>query len=243
MVENFIKPNWPAAKTVHAFTTTRQNGYSKSPYNAFNLASHVKDDIKSVIANRKLLKQQLNLPNEPTWLNQRHENIVIDASEPSTYEADGAYTNQKDVICTVLTADCLPILLCNSEGTEIAALHAGWRGLTKNIIESGIKKFINKPQSILAWLGPAIDPEAFEVGETVRKQFLEFDPQTKPAFKQSQQNKWKMNIYKIAEQQLLNLGVTKIFSSNLCTYTNEKLFYSYRRNNQTGRMASLIWLS
>jgi YfiH family protein len=245
----FIKPNWPAPENVKAYTTTRTGGFSKPPYESFNLALHVGDHQNDVLANRKKLKQVLKLPNEPVWLMQQHENTVIFADAPTTLNADGAYTKAPNTVCVILTADCLPILLCNTKGTEISALHGGWRSLSQGIIESGLQKFSGDSKDILVWLAPAIGPEVFEVGQEVLDVFTEMFPFflkqkyiRNNIFKPSSNHQWLFNIYQFARQEFTRLGVHQVYGGNFCTHSDSKRFYSYRRDGQTGRMASLIWM-
>ena len=242
-MNNIIYASWPAPKTVTALTTTRQEGCSQGEFKSFNLALHVSDNPQSVGKNRALLRRSLRLPSEPLWLKQQHTSIVI---PPQAYTkdkiADGIYTNHSNIICAVLTADCLPILLCNRDGTEIAALHAGWRGLLQGIIEAGIKKFKSNPRDILVWLGPAIGPSKFEVSKDLLTKFINSDPKTDKAFSPiNNSDKWLANIYQLAKQKLINLGINNIYGGDFCTYSSEELFFSYRRDGQTGRMSSIIW--
>jgi len=238
----FIQPNWSAPKNVHACTTTRSGGVSAAPFDSFNIATHVNDNIDHVKKNRAQLKKTLQLPNEPIWLDQVHGNLVIDPANRQSLTADGIYTDQKNLVCVIQTADCLPILLCNKTGTEIAALHGGWRSLSKNIIQEGIAKFHSLPSDITVWLGPAIGPNQFEVGNEVREIFCTLDNHLKTVFKSLPNNRWLMNIYKTAEIFLQHCGVTNIYYDYYCTYSDPKHFYSYRRNHVTGRMATLIWM-
>ena len=241
-----ITPNWPTPKCVKAYTTTRIGGFSQPPYESLNLAVHVEDDLSTVLANRNHLKEALNLPGEPVWLTQPHENRVIDAHSPATLDTDGAYTNEPNTICAVLTADCLPILLCNDEGTEVAALHCGWRGLSRRFIETGLKKFSSPAQNILVWLGPAIGPQFYEVGpevyDTCMNSFPELDHVQNLFFQPSPNGRWLLNLYQFARQQLEQSGVKQIYGGDFCTYSDPTRFYSYRRDKQTGRMANLIWI-
>ncbi len=239
----YIRPDWPAPKNIKALTTTRHNGVSNPPFDSFNLASHVGDNSENVNENRNKLKHNINLSSEPVWLNQTHSNKIIDLNDLDSKDADGSYLaikNTPSPICTILTADCLPILICNKQGTEIAALHAGWRGLLNGIIESGISKFKSDPMDLLAWFGPAMGPNVYEVCEEVREEFVNLDEKMKEAFT-PKEKKYLMNIYLVAKIQLNALHVNNIYGGNLCTYSDEKQFFSYRRHNQTGRMASLIW--
>jgi len=241
----FIKPNWPAPPNVKALQTTRKGGISQGPYTSLNLGEHVKDDPLAVAHNRQSLSPYL--PSEPVWVNQVHGIQVIDAAKSGCLEdADGVFATQADVVCVTMTADCLPILLCDKAGTVVAAVHAGWRGLCDGVIEAAIAKMSANPEDILAWLGPAIGPNAFEVGDDVREQFIQKDAQAVSAFK-PHGDKWLGDIYTIAKQRLVSAGVKAIYGGSVneefCTYSDEDRFFSFRRDNVTGRMASLIWLA
>lgn len=241
----FIVPDWPALANVKALQTTRLGGVSKAPYASLNLGVHVHDDPIAVAHNRQLLSPYL--PSEPVWVNQVHGTKVIDAAKSGCLEtADGAYTTQANVVCVTMTADCLPVLLCDRAGTVVAAVHAGWRGLCDGVIEAAIAKMPVKPADLMAWLGPAIGPDVFEVGGEVRAQFMEKDAQAILAFK-PQGDKWLCDMYAIAKQRLNNVGVTQIYgggvNESFCTYSDTQRFFSYRRDGVTGRMASLIWLT
>lgn len=241
---NIIQPNWPAPNNVHAFTTTRKGGVSQPPFDEANFALHVNDNKLSVLKNREQLKLQFNLPNDIFWLNQIHSTKVITLPQISSTvlcDADASYSNQKNQVSVVMTADCLPILLCNENGTEIASVHAGWRGLCNGIIQNTLSLFNSPPANIMAWLGPAIGPTAFEVGEEVKIQFLNKNPDNSAAFVDFSKGKYLANLYLLASIELNRLGVDLIFGGDYCTYNQEALFYSYRKNNVTGRMASLIW--
>ena len=242
---DLIIPNWPAPANVKALQTTRVGGISHAPYNSLNLGSHVKDDPLHVAHNRQLLSQFL--PSEPVWLNQVHGVNVVDAAQTDcAQEADASFSTRKNVVCITMTADCLPILLCDNAGTLVASIHAGWRGLCDNVIEATIAKLPVKPANIMAWLGPAIGPNAFEVGAEVRAQFIAQDGQAQAAFN-PHGDKYFCNIYQIATQRLNNCGINQIYgggiSADFCTYTQKELFFSYRRDGLTGRMATLIWLA
>ena len=247
---SFIKPNWPAPLNVKTLQTTRKGGVSIAPFDSLNVAMHVQDDISHVTKNRQLLAQYL--PNEPVWTNQVHGTHIIDAANNHCLEtADGSFTIQKNIVCVTMTADWLPILLCDHLGTVVAAVHAGWRGLCDGVIEAAVLKMGVPAQTLMAWLGPAIGPSAFLVGDEVRAQFIVQDPKSASAFLPYSNvdlpNKWLGNLYEIAQQRLNNVGVTTIYgggvNEDFCTYTDAERFYSFRRDNTTGRMASLIWLS
>ena len=236
-----IIPNWPAPANVHALQTNREGGCSHAPYDSFNLGSHVNDNPMHVAQNRQLLSQYL--PSEPVWLNQVHGINVVDAAETSCVpDADASYTSRKNVVCVTMTADCLPILICDSAGTLVASIHAGWRSLCDGVIEATIKQLPAKPANLMAWLGPAIGPNAFEVGFEVREQFMAKDAKAELAFKKHGE-KYLADIYKIATQRLNNLGVTQIYGGGRCTFTEKEQFFSFRRDGATGRMATLIWLA
>lgn len=251
---DFIVPNWPAPANVHALQTKRDAGYSLAPYNSLNFGSHVKDNPMHVAQNRQLLNQFL--PSEPVWLNQVHGIELVDAASTSCApDADASFTTQKNVVCVTMTADCLPVLLCDKAGSVVAAVHAGWRGLCDDVLEAAVNKIIGhklcraaqiKPADLMAWLGPAIGPNAFEVGAEVRAQFVEKDKNAISAFK-PQGDKFLANIYQLATQRLNNVDVTAIYggghNEDFCTFSDEKRFFSFRRDGVTGRMATLIWLA
>jgi polyphenol oxidase len=246
---NLIIPDWPAPKNVHALQTNRRGGISLAPYNSLNLGSHVKDNPIHVAQNRQMLSQFL--PSEPVWLNQVHGINVIDAAQTdcvadSGYadcvpSADASFTTRKNVVCVTMTADCLPILMCNTAGTLVASIHAGWRSLCDGVIEATVAKMGADSSQLMAWLGPAIGPNAFEVGAEVRAQFMAKDAKSELAFK-PHGDKYLADIYKIATQRLNNMGVQQIYGGGECTFTDEKRFFSFRRDGVTGRMATLIWL-
>ena len=240
----FILPDWPAPKNVRAVATTRTGGVSRGSYDSFNLATHVGDDPAAVRENRARLRAALALPVEPTWLKQVHGVVGVDAEQSGReLEADGAFATQPGAVCVVLTADCLPVLLCNREGTQVAALHAGWRGLAGGVIESGVQAMGIPGGELLAWLGPAIGPQAFEVGPEVRTTFMEHDTQTAQAFRPARKGKYLADIHLLARLRLQRLGVAAVYGGGFCTVTDSARFFSYRRDGATGRMASLIWLA
>lgn len=241
---NFIQPQWPAPANVKALQTTRMGGVSAASFTSLNFGAHVGDDPIAVAANRQLLS--LYLPSEPVWVNQVHGVEVIDAAVSSCLQnADASFTTKPNVVCVTMTADCLPVLLCDKKGNVVAAVHAGWRGLCDGVIEAAVAKMQVPASEILVWLGPAIGPKAFEVGDEVREQFIEKDCQAALAFK-PHGDKWLCNIYLIARQRLNAFGVTEIYGASMnedfCTYTDDERFFSFRRDNVTGRMASMIWL-
>lgn len=241
-MREYIYPDWPAPKNIRAACTTRLGGVSEAPYDSFNVAHHVGDDQSAVEENRKLLRNDLEL-DEPYWINQTHSNIVTSTeSNQSLPEADGVVTAQKNTPCVVMTADCLPILLCDATGSTVGALHGGWRGLASGIIKNGVAAMNAPGSELLAWLGPAIGPTAFEVGQEVFGCFVEQDAALEKAFAPQTNNKYLANIFHIAKILLEKENVTQIYGGDICNFSDER-FYSYRRDQgQTGRMASLIWI-
>lgn len=234
--------NWPAPTNIHALTTTRTIGHSKSPYDCNNLALHVGDDNKHVLENRRALVETLRLPNEPIWLEQIHSTVCVIIEDEPNRTADAAITRCKGIPLCIMTADCLPIVLCNSTGTEIAAIHAGWRGLLNGIIENTLKKMHSKPETLLAWIGPAICQTCYEVGDDVRQAYVSRYPFTEKTF-HNNGSKDHANLAKMAELILNAQGISAVYQSAACTYERSDEFYSYRREAQTGRIATLIWCS
>jgi YfiH family protein len=240
---NYIYPDWPAPATVQALTSTRIDGVSLPPYDSFNLAQHVGDQPQHVNHNRSLLIRQLILPDEPRWLNQVHGTALLNLDQNGTSnEADGSYSKLVNKVCAVMTADCLPVLMCSSAGDRIAALHAGWRGLAAGILRKGVEAMAVEGSQLLVWLGPAIGPKSFEVGEEVYRAFTTQFSGAEKAFEPVRPGHWYADLYLLARMQLHSLGVDQVFGGNFCTYTDKQYFYSYRRDGATGRMASLIWL-
>lgn len=242
MTQDWIVPDWPAPAHVHALVTTRQGGVSLTPYASLNLGDHVGDDPVAVAANRRIL--QASLPAEPMWLKQVHGSGIADAGRAiGVPEADGSVAHQPGIVCAVLTADCLPVLLCDRAGTVVAAAHAGWRGLADGVVEAAVKAMAVETGEVFAWLGPAIGPRAFEVGGEVRQVFMEHDPAAELAFVPSaSEGKWLADIYLLARQRLARIGVSQVHGGAYCTHADAERFYSYRRDGVTGRMASLVWL-
>ena len=238
---DLIIPDWPAPSNVHAIQTTRQGGFSDAPFESLNLGAHVQDHPITVVKNRQLLDQFL--PAEPVWLNQVHGTNVINAALSNcVQDADGSFTTESNVVCVTMTADCLPVLLCNKQGTAVAAIHAGWRSLCDGVIENTILAMGPKADDLLAWLGPAIGPDAFEVGAEVRQAFIEKDTNATLAFK-PHADKWLANLYLLATQRLNNVGIKAIYGGGDCTYSSPDRYFSFRRDGMTGRMATMIWMA
>ncbi|MCH9743411.1 MAG: peptidoglycan editing factor PgeF [Gammaproteobacteria bacterium] len=241
--ENFIKPDWPAPDNVVAFTTIRKGGVSEAPYDSLNLATHVGDDIDAVNENRKRLRQTFKLPQHIQWLTQVHGERAIEIDkETENFEADACFTQAYQTVCAVLTADCLPILLCNDSGSEVAAIHAGWKSLMAGVVETTIKSLNSPGSRLYAWLGPAIGPEAFEINDEIRLDFIQKNEDNGSAFEQ-RDGAWFADIQQLGRIALKSQNVSQIFTSDHCTVQEEALFYSYRRDGEnTGRMASFIYL-
>jgi len=235
----WIEPEWPVPTGVRAVSTLRRGGVSVGPYQSLNLGAHVGDEPSRVAENRRRLRDALNLPAEPVWLNQVHGKQLIRADVPSDRNADAAFTYQTGVVCAVMTADCLPVLLCSKEGDRVAAVHAGWKGLAAGIIEAAVE--LLGGGNLLAWLGPAIGPEAFEVGHEVREAFVRKRAAFAAAFRETENAKWLADLYHLARIALNDAGISAIYGGGFCTLSNAEDFFSYRRDPVTGRMATLIW--
>lgn len=243
----FIQPDWPVPDHIKAYVTTRVGGKSQVPFESLNLATHVDDDKQIVFKNRELLQQALQLPSQPFWLTQEHTHNVL-FWEGQAYEsppvADASWTTGSDLVSCVLTADCLPLLVTNKEGRFVAAIHAGWKGLSEGVVSNTIQALPGQREDMLVWIGPAISQSYFEVGEEVFDVFVNESAEAEKFFKPHSQKsqKWYANLPGLAEFKLNQLGVEQVFQSGLCSYRDQEWFYSYRRDQKTGRMASLIWI-
>ena len=248
---DFLLPDWPAPAHVRALSTSRglaaqsQFGSSAGIYAGLNLGTHVGDIPDAVLANRQLLQQYCDLPQQPAWLNQVHGIAVLDLDlwQGQLTDADASVTSIPGLAAVVMTADCLPVLFCDRQGNKVAAAHAGWRGLCDGVLEATLQHF-PEPAEVLAWLGPAIGPTNFEIGSEVRAAFVAKDEQAAAAFVPSiNPGKYLADIYLLARQRLQAAGVSAIYGGDYCTVADPQRFYSYRRDGQTGRQASLIWLT
>ena len=237
---DWITPDWPAGGRVRALITTRAGGVSSGNFASLNLGARVGDDPQRVARNRAILRACL--PAEPAWMKQVHGTVVIDAAKatPDT-EADGAVTRAAGSVCAVLTADCLPVLLSDRTGTTAGIAHAGWRGLAGGILESVVRAMGVSPRDLFAYIGPGIGPRNYEVGEDVREAFVSKDPDAAAAFAPRQNGKHLADLYKLARQRLAAAGVAEVHGGGFCTAGDER-FFSFRRDGNTGRMASLVWL-
>lgn len=238
-----LHPEWPAPPSVHALVTTRRGGASVGPYESLNLGSRCGDDPVAVLENRARLRAHFRLPTSPCWLRQVHGCEVIKAPRYDEPTADAVWTDQAKIVCAVLTADCLPVLLCDRRGLVVCAVHAGWRGLAAGVLEAAIKALPVAPAEVLAWLGPAIGPRAFEVGPEIRSLFVLGQPEARFAFVPSPRRRdaFLADLYELARLRLASVSVEAVYGGGWCTYESSEEYFSYRRDGQTGRMGSLIW--
>jgi len=239
---DWIVPDWPAPARVRSLITTRRGGVSTGAHASFNLGLRADDDPRAVAANRAALRE--HLPQDPVWLKQVHGASAVRADAvTASPEADAAYTRRAETVCAVLVADCMPVLLCDTQASVVAIAHAGWRGLSSGVIENTIAAMGVKANDLLAFLGPAIGPAAFEVGADVRDAFLAADAAAAAAFTPHREGKWLADLFLLGGQRLARAGVHRIYGGGLCTFSDPARFYSYRRDRTTGRMAALIWLA
>jgi len=236
-----ISPEWGAPANVHACVSTRAGGVSAGDWQSLNIATHVDDDPAAVIENRKRLVSAANLPAEPLWLNQVHSAVVLEHDEAAAgADADAAVASVPGKVCAVMTADCLPVFLCDRDGTKVAAVHAGWRGLEAGVIQNTLKHFSGP--DVIAWFGPAISAVNYEVDQKIYDHFIRLAEGNADAFEFSRPGHYFFNLSMLARLILMREGVVDIYDSGLCTFDDER-FYSYRRDGRTGRIASLIWMS
>jgi len=239
----WLTADWPAPDFIKAGVTLRHGGISQGAYDSFNLATHVGDELIAVKKNRNTLSEHLNLTHSPQWLEQVHSShAVLLPNEEIIPKADAAYALEKNIVCAVMTADCLPLLITDTKGCCVAAIHAGWRGLCDGIIEETIRKLPVEAEKLLVWLGPAISADVYEVGKEVYDAFTNNSDDAKQAFVATRENHWLFDIYQLARLRLNNLGVLHIYGGDHCTLIENALFFSYRREGITGRMASMIWI-
>ena len=237
-----IKPDWAAPANVVALQTTRRGGFSRQGYANLNLAGHVGDDDHLVTRNRKLLAQTCGLPDEPAWLEQTHSTRVINLDRDHYRQADAARTARPGTVAVVLTADCLPVLFCHRDGHEVAAAHAGWRGLVSGILEQTVASMQTPAHELLAWLGPAIGPATFEVGAEVVEAFVREQAESAAAFTENRPDHYLADLYQLARLRLKRAGVDAIWGGDQCTFAASERFFSYRREKTCGRQASLIYI-
>ena len=237
-----LHPDWDAPETVAALCTTRIGGGSRAPYDRLNLGLHVGDDEATVLGNRALLRRDCELPAEPCWINQTHGTHVVTLEQDASRDADAAVTRRPGMVAAVMVADCLPILLCNRAGTEVAAVHAGWRGLQAGVIQAAVSAMDASANELMAWIGPGISQAHFEVGDEVRDAFAAVTGSAQDYFRAHGDGHWLCDLPGLARRVLADLGIAEIVLSPHCSYRDREQFYSYRRERVTGRMAALIWI-
>jgi len=238
-----IIPDWPAPLNVKAFSTTRLGGVSRHPYESLNLASHVADNPVEIEVNRNILIDKLSLPSSPFWLEQVHGVDAVRIQATSTANtADASFTNEPNRVCAVLTADCLPVLITDVSGTIVCAVHAGWKGLCAGVLENTIAQ-LPTSNALMAWIGPCIGKDVFEVDDVVREQFVAQHQAASSAFVANREGHWLADLVTLAKLRLQAVGVQQIYGGHYCTYQDAKHFFSYRRDGITGRMATMIWMT
>ena len=246
MALEVIPAEWSAPAPVRALTTTRCGGVSRSPYDTLNLALHVGDVAQKVLENRQIVQQALKLPQMPLFLHQQHTNTVCKIDGPKKsggpLVGDACWTDKPGMPLVVMTADCLPIVLCDRAGAVVAAVHAGWRGLDNGVIEATVASLPVPPTALMAWIGPGISQRHFQVGDAVRQQLCGRDRALTDHFVADETGRWRMDLAAIAAWQLQRLGVVQVWQSSLCTYAEAGRCYSYRRDGVTGRMGTFIWM-
>jgi hypothetical protein len=237
----WIVPEWPVPANVRAVVTTRAGGVSRGRYATLNLSERVGDEPFAVERNRSILRAAL--PHDPVWLQQVHGTDAVDAaSVPALARADAAFTRNHRVVCAVLVADCMPVLLAAQTGAVVGIAHAGWRGLAGGVIENTLAAMRVPAGEVVAWLGPAIGQDAFEVGQDVFDAFVGRDAGAAEAFIAGRAGKWQADLHALARRRLAHVGVTSVHGGGCCTFRDGERFFSYRRDRDTGRMAALIWL-
>lgn len=239
-----IVPDWPAPAAIRAAFTTREGGVSSGPHAGLNLGRNCGDDPAAVAENRRVLADHLGLPAAPEWLRQVHGTRVLELPHQQLEpEADGVFTTQTNAVCAVQSADCLAVLFCDEDASVVAAAHAGWRGLCAGVLESTVAALPVATERLMAWIGPAIGPEAFEVGTEVREAFVAVDPAAASCFRPgAQPDKYYGDLFALARQRLARAGVTKVYGGGISTHADPARFYSFRRDGVCGRMAALIWI-
>lgn len=248
-----IRPNWSAIEGIDALSTTRKGGISRHPWDSLNLATHVNDNPYDVKKNRALLKESYALPNEPSWLEQVHSNDVVHLTPQNfqqVFKADAAYTTDSNIVCCVMTADCLPVLFTNKQATWVAAAHAGWKGIANGILKKVLSIYLKEVggalDDIQVWIGPAISGNVYQVGQEVKGAFVQQDSVLEKAFTANDADHYWLDSSYAAQLQLIESGITQqqISTEEFCTYEDSERFYSYRRDGvDTGRMASMIWIN
>jgi len=243
--ESLLEMDWELPRGVHAAFTTRIGGVSAAPWDSFNLAMHVGDDLSQVAANRARLRELLKLDSEPAWLNQVHgvavKNVDGAPFSPIPFTADAAVASHAGAACVVMVADCVPVLFCSSDGQRVGAAHAGWRGLAEGVLERTVEAMGVPASELAAWLGPAISQQHFEVGDEVRQTFVNADRAAISCFRMNARGRWQADLVGLARLRLASLGVTNVSGGKWCTFADRERFFSHRRDGKGGRLAALIW--
>jgi hypothetical protein len=240
----WLEPEWPSPPGVRVISTLRLGGTSEGPYASMNLAMHVGDAAVSVEANRRMLRSTARLPSEPMWLEQVHgTQVVVHDGRSDVPRADAAMTRGRGRVCAVMTADCLPVVLADRAGSRVAVAHAGWRGLAQGVLEATVRALHCPPAELIAWLGPAIGQQAFEVGTEVRDAFVARSVQLAGCFAGNERGRFQADLYGLATAVLAEAGVTAVHGGGWCTASDPRRFFSFRRDGTTGRMATLAWLA
>ena len=241
---DWIIPEWEVAPNVRAVSTTRSGGDSAAPYASLNLGAGSGDDLATVEANRAILQTRAAMPSRPLWLKQVHGNDCVTAdSTAEGVAADASYTESRDQVLAILTADCVPVLFCDVDGTEVGAAHAGWRGLNGGVLEATVGRFASHPEQLCAWIGPCIGAARYEVGTDVYEAFTAAHDDDRRFFQQNRPGHWLFNLPGLVFARLHRIGVSNVWASGWCTASDPERFFSYRRDGQTGRMATCIWLT
>jgi YfiH family protein len=241
-----MTPDWPAPPNVHAAFSLRAGGVSEAPFASLNVGAHVGDDPGQVSENRRRIEAALALPGKPRWLVQVHGTHVLDTGAPvgtASATADAVVVRAPGTVAVIQVADCLPVLIAARDGRAVAAAHAGWRGLAAGVLETTLATLDESPAGLMAWLGPAIGPEHFEVGEEVRAAFTAADPDAAAAFAPNPRGRWQCDLAQLARRRLHALGVRQVYGGRWCTFADPARFFSYRREGRCGRMGAFIWLS
>jgi polyphenol oxidase len=241
-----ITPDWPASPVVRAAFTMRTGWVSAAPYDSLNLGDRIGDSSDAVAENRRRVRERLGLTAEPVWLEQVHGVEVVDLdAEPAAAMppvADASMTRSAGRVCAIRVADCMPVLFASRAGSGIGAAHAGWRGLAGGVLEATVRRLRTPPSQLIAWMGPAIGPDHFEVGDDVRAAFMAADANAASAFVANARGRWQCDLYAIARRRLAAIGVSGVYGGGWSTFADRARFFSYRRDGQCGRMAALIWI-
>jgi YfiH family protein len=236
-----ITPDWPAPPGVRSAFTLRTGGVSVAPYDSLNVGAGIGDSPEAIAENRRRVREKLALPSEPVWLEQVHGTDVVELGSTATSAGDASVARGAGYVCAIRVADCMPVLFAARDGSAVAAAHAGWRGLAGGVLEATVRRLGLPGSQLIAWMGPAIGPAHFEVGDEVRAAFTATDLDAAPAFVANARGRWQCDLYALARRRLTAIGISGIYGGGWCTFAEAERFFSYRRSGQCGRMAALIW--